>query len=97
MSFETRIIFPNTIYRHFKGNHYYVVGFCKHSETNESMVLYRGLSTGELYCRPYAMFNSPVDKKKYPEVEQYWRFEEVDLGEDRETTDSVNLFESDLI
>lgn len=95
MSFESRIIFPNTIYKHFKGNHYYVIGFCEHSETNESMVLYRSLGSGKLYCRPYAMFNSPVDKNKYPDVEQYWRFEEVELDDEKEYT-TPNYFE-DLI
>ena len=32
-----------------------------------------------IYARPYDMFTSKVDKEKYPEVEQEYRFE--DLGD----------------
>ena len=42
----------------------------------DKLVLYRSLydSTG-IYGRPRAMFLSPVDKEKYPDVKQYWRME----------------------
>lgn len=54
-------------YRHFKGNEYEVVGFAKHSETRENMVIYKALY-GEygLWVRPYDMFCEIVeaDKKK---------------------------------
>ncbi|MBQ8431106.1 MAG: DUF1653 domain-containing protein [Clostridia bacterium] len=64
------------IYRHFKGDYYLVEDIVLHSETKEKMVLYRALY-GEklLYVRPYDMFLSPVDKEKYPNVKQYYRFE----------------------
>ena len=64
------------IYRHFKGDYYLVEDIVLHSETKEKMVLYRALY-GEklLYVRPYDMFLSPVDKVKYPNVKQYYRFE----------------------
>ena len=42
------------------------------------MVVYRSLyGNGELYVRPYDMFASPVDRVKYPNVEQEYRFELV--------------------
>lgn len=64
------------IYKHFKGDYYLVEGIVIHSETKEKMVLYRGLyGNGELYVRPLDMFLSPVDKVKYPEVKQEYRFE----------------------
>lgn len=69
-------ILENRVYRHFKGDYYFVVGFAIHSETREKLVLYRSLyGNGELYARPYDMFASKVNKEKYPDVKQEYRFE----------------------
>lgn len=69
-------ILENRVYRHFKGDYYFVVGFATHSETKEKLVLYRALyGSGELYARPYDMFAGEVDKAKYPNVKQKYRFE----------------------
>ena len=65
-------------YRHFKGHIVEVVNIAKQTETMEDMVIYRHLGTDEYWARPYDMFNSLVDKEKYPDVEQKYRFEEVD-------------------
>ena len=44
-------------YRHFKGNEYEVTGFAKHSETGETLVIYRSLQDpGDVWARPYDMF-----------------------------------------
>lgn len=45
------------LYRHYKGKHYEVIGVAKHSETAESLVVYRPLY-GErgLWVRPLEMF-----------------------------------------
>ena len=50
-------------YRHFKGNMYKVVGFAKHSETTEDMVIYESLRNGTLWVRPASMWNDVVDDK----------------------------------
>ena len=64
------------IYKHFKGDYYIVEDVAIHSETKEKYVVYRGLyGKNELYIRPYDMFLSEVDKIKYPEVKQKYRFE----------------------
>ena len=69
----------NGVYRHFKGNLYLVVDVAFDSETKEEMVIYRALY-GEkaLWVRPLKMFLSEVDKEKYPEVTQEYRFELVE-------------------
>lgn len=67
----------HALYRHFKGNEYYVEGLATHSETGEQLVVYRALKGGALFVRPLEMFLSPVDREKYPDAGQENRFEEV--------------------
>ena len=69
-------ILKNRVYKHFKGDLYLVEDIVYHSETKEKMVLYKALYGSCMrYVRPYDMFASKVDKLKYPEVEQEYRFE----------------------
>ena len=62
----------NGVYKHYKGNLYKVLGFAKHSETNEDLVIYMALY-GD-YCvwaRPKHIWNEIVEKngKKYKRFE----------------------------
>ena len=65
----------NGIYKHFKGDDYIVEDIAINSETMEKMVIYRGLYEGSpLYVRSYDLFISKVDKEKYPNIQQEYRF-----------------------
>ena len=69
-------LIKNRIYKHFKGDYYLVLDVVTHSETKEEMVLYQQLyGEGKKYVRPKDMFLSKVDKVKYPDVKQEYRFE----------------------
>jgi len=50
-------------YKHFKGNLYKVVGFAKHSETLEDMVIYESLRNNTTWVRPKTMWNEIIDDK----------------------------------
>lgn len=50
-------------YKHYKGNIYKIIGFAKHSETMEDMIVYQAVADGKTWVRPYSMWNETVDDK----------------------------------
>lgn len=66
------------IYKHFKGNMYEVIAIGLDSETLKEVVVYREIGKlDKIWVRPMIEFTSRVDKEKYPDVEQEFRFEKL--------------------
>lgn len=82
---EERKFQPGDIVRHFKRELvdqntkeyiYKIITFAHHSETDEMLVVYEALYPPYKVCaRPYDMFISEVDREKYPNIKQKYRFE----------------------
>lgn len=69
---------PFEIYKHFKGNQYQILTLAKDSEDGRRMVVYQALyGDYTVYVRELSQFMSPVDKVKYPDVSQEYRFEKL--------------------
>lgn len=61
-------------YRHFKiGKVVTVIGISRHTENEEVSVVYE--YEGTIWNRPLGMFMSEVDRNKYPNSKQKYRFE----------------------
>lgn len=72
MSFVPRV---HEIYKHFKGDLYQITAIAEHTETGEQLVVYQAMyGEFKIYARPLSMFISRVDREKYPDVEQEFRF-----------------------
>ena len=65
-------------YHHFKGNNYKVIAIAKDSENLEELVVYQALyGNNDVWVRKLSDFVSKVDKIKYPNILQEYRFEEI--------------------
>jgi hypothetical protein len=76
---------PGELYRHFKNRMYQVIAVARDAETRRLYVVYQALYGGfGVWIRPLENFMSPVDRSKYPESVQDWRFERVLREEERQ-------------
>lgn len=73
------------IYKHFKGDYYLVEELALDCENLETMVIYRKLyGDGGLWVRKASEFVEKVDKNKYPNVEQEYKFELIEVESKRQ-------------
>ena len=73
--FEYGKVLVGGIYRHFKGHKVEVIAIAQETEKPGSYnVIYKHIETGRVWSRPYGMFVSEVDKEKYPEAKDKYRF-----------------------
>ena len=83
---------PGDVARHFKRDFltehelaadpekylYDILGTAEHTETGELLMIYRPrYGERKLYARPLEMFLSEVDREKYPDTKQHYRFEKI--------------------
>jgi len=67
----------NTLYQHYKGNIYLVLGFATHTETGERLVLYKGIKESlcnDYWVRPLNMWFDEIE-------EGIFRFSEVEMAQ----------------
>ena len=62
-------------YRHFKGDIVTIICIALDSETLKEQVVYE--HNNKIWVRDKEMFLLKVDKEKYPDVKQIYRFEEI--------------------
>lgn len=70
---------PGNTFKHFKGYFVMIDSISQHTETGETMVNYHHITDAEpidkIWSRPMSMFLSKVDRSKYPDADQEYRFE----------------------
>ncbi len=65
-----------TTFHHFKGNDYKIITIGKDSDNLKEVVIYQGLyDNNPVWIREYNDFFSEVDRNKYPNIKQKYRFE----------------------
>lgn len=73
---------PFELYRHFKGNLYQIITIAADSNDGSPKVVYQALyGSYQVYVRDLAEFMSETDCEKYPDAQQKYRFEKVELHE----------------
>lgn len=68
-SAAAKSIVAGSLYEHYKGLHYKIIGVARHSETLEELVVYQALyGEGGIWVRPLAMFleNIVINEQSKP-------------------------------
>ena len=60
---------PKEKWQHYKGGQYEIICMCNHTETNEPLVVYKSLSFGSIYARPFSEWYDEIRKDKVGSIE----------------------------
>lgn len=63
------------VYPIYKINGQFYINTYEDGLQESNYVIYKALYSNETFIREFNEFMSPVDKEKYPNIRQYWRFE----------------------
>lgn len=77
---EVRSVAPGMRFRHFKGKIVEVLAVPQDTEFPGHWYVVYTCADGRCWSRPLDMFLSEVDHEKYPDVEQKYRFEQLNGG-----------------
>lgn len=93
---------PFEIFKNFKGKQYQILALAKDAGDGRSLVVYQALYGDYIiYVRDLSEFMSPVDKVKYPEASQEYRFERQSgmavTEEEQDKRDPAQKTENDTV
>ena len=79
MCAEIREIKAGEKYSHFKGGVYRIICIARDTESENDLVIYQNeREKDKIWARPLDMFCSLVDREKYPQIKQKYRFEKIE-------------------
>lgn len=62
LSLKTKSIMVGSVYEHYKGLCYKIIGIARHTETLEELIVYQALyGEGDIWVRPLAMFLENIE------------------------------------
>lgn len=62
---------PGEKWQHYKGGIYEIIALANHSEDMQPYVVYRSLSFGTTYARPFSMWHDVIDKQGYAGAKRF--------------------------
>lgn len=62
------------LYKHYKGGIYRILTLAKHSETQDTLVIYQSTEFGSVYARPLEMWFEDVNKSADEDGRVVYRF-----------------------
>ncbi|MBU5478848.1 DUF1653 domain-containing protein [Eubacterium sp. MSJ-13] len=83
-------------YRHFKGQIYHIRALATNSVDNTPVVVYQAMYPPfKTWVSPFSTFLEKIDKEKYPDAVQNFRFEKVNF--DNEKSDNIKPDTADIM